>query len=178
MKQLILSLSVVGLLLLLSSNCSADPQHQHMSKFQGSRALELIKSLQGDWQGVVNGPEGEEKTEVSYRITSNGSAVVETLFKGTPMEMTSVYYDKRGKLMMTHYCAIGNRPTMSLVDEDAHSITMDYHSGEELDPEKDMHIHGLHLTLNKDGSLLQKWKGFEMGKQTHETVLKLSKVNK
>jgi hypothetical protein len=42
---------------------------------------------------------------VEYRVTGAGSAVVETLFPGTPHEMVTVYHARKGVLCMTHYCA-------------------------------------------------------------------------
>ena len=48
----------------------------------------------------------KDQVAVSYRVTGRGNAVVEPLFAGTPMEMTTVY-DKDGwQVVLTHYCAV------------------------------------------------------------------------
>ena len=183
------SISILSLLFLVS--CSSvgvgttetasdknkeDYAGHHMEAFKGSSALEIMKSLNGTWKGTVNTPEGgEENTTVTYQVTSNGSAVVETIFVGTPMEMTSVYYDKAGKMMMTHYCSLGNRPTMILDSDEDYIINMVYHSGEDLDPSKSHHIHGVKITIHEDGSIEQNWQGYEGGKPSNETIVKLKR---
>lgn len=170
----ILSVTIIGLM--LTTQSVAEEPH-HMPPYQGSSALERVKTLAGDWIGVKEQPDGSQKEVlVTYRTTSNGSAVVETIFKGTPMEMTSVYFDRKGTLTMTHYCAVANRPTLQLVEEASDTLTFDYIDGEEMDPSKDMHIHGLKLEFKSDNEIVQNWTGYEGGEQTHSTVVPLKRV--
>src|SRR5262249_18390257 len=49
---------------------------------------------------------------VSYKVTAGGSAVLETLFGGTPHEMLTTYYLDGDDLALTHYCMLHNRPHM------------------------------------------------------------------
>ena len=59
--------------------------------------------------GKANGA----KVRVEYRLTAGGSALVETLFPGASRgQMVSMYYDRKGKLAMTHYCMLRNQPGM------------------------------------------------------------------
>lgn len=161
---------------ILATHTIAKEPHE-MPPYEGSGALQRVKALAGDWTGVVSQPDGSQKdVHATYRTTSNGSAVVETIFKGTPMEMTSVYFDREGTLTMTHYCAVANRPVLQLVEETATSITFDYTDGEEMDPSKDMHIHGLKLDIISDNEMVQQWHGYEEGQPTHSTVLALKRV--
>ena len=55
-------------------------------------SLDTMKKLVGEW--VMVGKDGKPTDQVasSMRVTANGSAVVETLFPGTPHEMLSVYF--------------------------------------------------------------------------------------
>ncbi|MCK7511304.1 MAG: hypothetical protein MZV70_49445 [Desulfobacterales bacterium] len=57
-----------------------------------------------------NGP----AVSVTYRITANGSVVLETLFPGTDHEMLTLYHLDNDRLGLTHYCAMGNQPRMEL----------------------------------------------------------------
>ena len=81
-----------GIFILLVDNVTfADPEY--MQPYVGSPQFENMKKLAGTWWGTSStGKEGERVT-VKYEIKSAGSAVVETLFLGTPHEMISVYYD-------------------------------------------------------------------------------------
>jgi len=50
---------------------------------------------------------------------------LERIFPGTPQEMISVYYDdNHGKLAMTHYCILHNRPSLKLDSSNPDTITM------------------------------------------------------
>ena len=81
-----------------------------------SAELNKMKTLEGRWKSTTS-MFGTENQEVftEYRVTAGGSAVMETIFPGTPHEMVSVYYDDDdGKLAMTHYCMMRNRPHFTL----------------------------------------------------------------
>ena len=58
----------------------------------------------------ANGPaklgEGKDAHEatVTYKVTSGGSAVVETIGPGTEHEMVTVIHPDGDDLMLTHYC--------------------------------------------------------------------------
>ena len=170
----ITSATIIGLM--ISTLAAADSSHE-IPPYEGSSALQRIKALAGTWTGMVSHQDGNQKDVlVTYRTTSNGSAVVETIFKNTPMEMTSVYFDRNGELTMTHYCAVANRPTLKLIDESDNTLVFNYVAGEEMDPGKDMHIHGLKLEIKSNNEIVQRWHGYEGGKPTHNTVLGLKRT--
>lgn len=92
-----------------------------------SAELNRIKSLEGRWTSTTSmfGKENE-KVYTEYQVTAGGAAVVETIFPGTPQEMMSVYYDDdKGKLAMTHYCMMRNRPTFKLVKSEGDTLVLD-----------------------------------------------------
>lgn len=92
-----------------------------------SPELNRIKALAGRWTSTTSmfGKENEQ-VFTEYTVSAGGSAVVETIFPGTPNEMVSVYYDdEQGKLGMTHYCMLRNRPYFTLAMSDKDSIKME-----------------------------------------------------
>ncbi|MCB0311106.1 MAG: hypothetical protein KDD42_07715, partial [Bdellovibrionales bacterium] len=92
-----------------------------------SQELNRIKSMAGRWESTTSmfGKENE-KVYTEYSVSAGGSAVVETIFPGTPYEMVSVYYDdENGKLAMTHYCMMRNRPYFRLAKSTSDSIKLD-----------------------------------------------------
>jgi hypothetical protein len=74
-----------------------------------SAAFEQLKSLAGDWQGTHNS--GASAT-VSYQVVSGGSAVMERLLSDGEHEMITMYTLDGDRIVVTHYCAAGNQPTM------------------------------------------------------------------
>src|SRR5258705_2142469 len=77
-----------------------------------SPEFERMKALVGTWQGKADMGQGPIDMTVQYRLVAGGSVLEEKVFNGTPNEMTTMYYDKDGKLAMTHYCMFGNRPSI------------------------------------------------------------------
>ena len=76
-------------------------------------SFDRIKVLSGEWE-VTPGPggHGQHGATVTYQVTAAGSAVQETLFGGTDHEMITLFYVEDGKLALTHYCMLQNRPLM------------------------------------------------------------------
>ena len=113
-----------------------------------AEAFDSIKKLQGEWRGPAI-QKGMPPSHSIFRVTAGGSAVQETIFPGTKMEMLSVYHLDKGRLLMTHYCALGNQPRMKLNTRKstAGELVFDFDGGTNLNPRRDMHMHSHSLTL-------------------------------
>lgn len=137
-KTLPLLLSISFLCLIFVPVAFADHPAEHSTKNDPTKSapipppdtsspeLNRIKALEGRWKSTTSmfGKEDEE-VFTEYKITAGGSAVIETSFPGTPNEMVSVYYDDdQGKLAMTHYCMMRNRPHFSLVESTKDGIKL------------------------------------------------------
>ena len=111
-------------------------------------AFASLKKLTGEWRGPAM-QKGMPPGHSIYRVTAGGSAVQETIFPGTTMEMLSVYHMDKGRLLMTHYCALGNQPRMKLNarKSTASELVFDFDGGTNFNPHRDMHMHSLTLTL-------------------------------
>ena len=142
----------------------------------GSQELQKMKALAGRWEGTTTTAGKTEPAAVEYSVTSGGSAVVEKLFPGTPHEMVSVYHDEGGKLMMTHYCMLGNQPKLALQGVEKGVFDFELASGNSFDPAKDRHMHSLKLVFEGDQRLTQQWACFTNGQPEHMTSITLKKV--
>jgi len=71
-------------------------------------AFEQIKTLAGDWEGTSSG----RPVRTSFRVVSNGSAVLNVLEPAGEPDMVSVFHLDGPVLMVTHYCSAGNQPRM------------------------------------------------------------------
>lgn len=144
----------------------------------GSPEFRRIKALAGRWQGVTKHEGGkEEPVTVEYKVTSGGTAVVETLTPGTPHEMVSVYYDREGRLGMTHYCMVGNQPEMVLKSSDAHAIALESTVSTQAQLQGDMYMNALTLRQPDKDHLTQEWHSIGPdGKPLGQSVFTLKKV--
>jgi hypothetical protein len=145
--------------------------------YSGSKEYERMKQLIGVWEGTSNMPKEGQPVRVEYRLTAGGSAIVETLFPGTPEEMISVYHDRRGKLSMTHYCMLQNQPSMRLSKAGADTLEFIFARGNGINPKKDPHMHALTISFVDKDHIVQNWTLFEDGKEKGVTKLNLSRMH-
>jgi hypothetical protein len=102
MKAIVLS----GMLALAVCAQAQEKMHAKMT----TPAFDQMKSLAGEWNGVMDGKQALTGT---IRLVSNGTAVEEAFTNATQhMEMVTVYTPDGDKLAMTHYCDAGNQPHM------------------------------------------------------------------
>lgn len=158
-------------------SAAAGPEHA-IESVQGSAELERVKALAGRWEGAAThmGGSEEEPAAIEYKVTSGGSAVVETLFPGTPHEMVSVYHDgPGGKISMTHYCMLRNQPQLDLVGSDGQRLEFSL-SAQSAVPASEPHMHALTLTLTDSDHLTQAWTSYQNGQAEAPTTIRVSRV--
>lgn len=140
-----------------------------------SPEFERMKTLVGTWTGKTDMGQGPVDITIQYRLIAAGSVLEERCFAGTPNEMVSMYYDKAGKLAMTHYCMLGNRPEMALKASDAKSLTFNLDASCcAFDTKKESHMHGITIRFDGADTISTSCKAMIEGKEVpeHETVLK------
>jgi hypothetical protein len=150
-------------------------------------AFARIKTLAGTWKSQTvdeqKGDHGKKDEDhkgekpVIYKLTGAGSALVETQFPGSDHEMVSVYHLDGEDLRMTHYCAAGNQPRVKLdrANSRPDELIFVFDGGTNLDPEKDMHIHGVKITFHEDGKVTSAWDGYAGGKKAMTTTFNLTR---
>lgn len=144
-------------ILLLCASCSTttvnkpvEPeQKQTTTEYKSSAELDKIKSLAGKWESTTSMfGKKNQKVYTEYTVTAGGSAVLERIFPGTPHEMVSVYYDDdAGKLSMTHYCLMKNRPHFKLVNSTPNSLSLDVVKVEGVKSEHDASMGAMTLNI-------------------------------
>ena len=142
----------------------------------GSPEFERMKSLVGTWTGKTDMGQGPVDMTVEYRLVAAGTAVEERCFAGTPNEMVSMYYDQGGKLAMTHYCIMGNRPRMLLKSSDDKTIKFDFDKSCGINPKKESHMHALTITFNDANTITTSCKAMMDGKEMAEHPTTLTRV--
>lgn len=139
------------------------------------RSLAPLTRLVGTWEGKVQMGGKTVPVTITYAATAGGSAIVEHLFPGTPHEMLSVYTADGGGLAMTHYCALGNHPKMTLKKSDAHSLSFEAAGAEGLRSASEMHMHAMTVSWTDNDHLRETWTSFADGKAKDEKVFDLAR---
>lgn len=168
------------LLALVASTAQADDKSQTtLPPAPTNAAMEKMKSLVGTWLKVdENGKTTDEVASV-IKLTAGGSAVVETIFPGQPMEMVSVYTVDGGDLVMTHYCVLGNQPRMKADPKSPEgTIKFDFTGGSNLDVKKDRHMHAATLKFVDADKIEIEGQGWENGAPQKECCGKMTLVRK
>jgi hypothetical protein len=113
---------------------------------------------------------------VQYRLLAGGTVLEERSFPGTPHEMVTMFYEKDGKLALTHYCVMGNRPAMVLDSADAKTLKFAFDKSCGINPSKEPHMHALKLTFEDENTLSASCRAFMDGKELPEKPTTLKRV--
>lgn len=142
----------------------------------GSPEFERMKTLVGTWQGKADMGQGPVDLKVHYRLIAGGTVLEERVFPGTPNEMVTMYYDQAGKLALTHYCVMGNRPAMQLKSSDAKTISFDFDKACCIDPLKESHMHAMTIRFDDAETITSSCKAIMDGKEVPEHATTLKRV--
>jgi hypothetical protein len=136
----------------------------------GAEEFGMLKKLEGAWESA----DKDHPCTVTYRVTSGGSAVAETMTMPNHAEMLTVYHLEGGKLAMTHYCMLGNQPHMtSAGSAKAGTITLSCADAKACADAK--HMHALTVTVADADHLEQAWTLFDGGKEQGVHSFKLAR---
>ncbi|HEV8111874.1 MAG TPA: hypothetical protein VGR31_03805 [Planctomycetota bacterium] len=107
------------------SGCAATAD-SGSARIDAKSAFEQLRGVEGDWRGeVIEGawiregdqegvhqPGGVRPVEGRYHVTSGGSVVEATMFRGMSREMVMMFHFDDGKLMLTQYDEGGNSTSL------------------------------------------------------------------
>jgi hypothetical protein len=172
------NIAALGATLLLASSLwlnAADAAKAETPR-PASSEFERMKSLVGSWTGKTDMGQGPVDIMLQYRLLAGGTVLEERCFAGTPNEMVTMYYDQAGKLAMTHYCVMGNRPGMKLKSSDAKTISFDFDATCGINPKKESHMHALSITFDDVDTITTGCKAIMDGKEMAEKPTTLKRV--
>jgi len=153
MKSLRIALSIFVVLLTTAALAQSNTQ----------AAFEKIKSLQGSWAGKAGGRD----VQVSYRVTSGGSAVMSEI-RGEE-DMISMFHLDGERLLMTHYCGAGNQPRMvGTVSPDGKTITFNFLDGTNLLSSQPGHMERMVLTMLDANHHTEEWSFLAQDGKMHQ----------
>ncbi len=166
----------ITLLVLISVSLSVvASQNEQSSREVKHSQFEMLKSLAGSWVELDENGQPTTKRSV-FRLTAADSAVMETLFPGTPHEMITMYHLDGDELMLTHYCAMKNQPRMRMVKASkGNSIEFDFVDGTSMKP-ADAHMHSAIITIIDKNHYSAKWTTHENGESSYVAGFNMVRV--
>jgi hypothetical protein len=142
LRFLIVALATLGLTAPLSAADS-----------KSNAAWEKLKTLAGEWDGTEDG----KPFHVSYKVVSNGTALMETMNGPDAMEMVTVYHPDGASILMTHYCSMGNEPRMRAKSLTNGKLVFRYVDAANVKSPEDPRMSGLVLTFTDADHLGADW---------------------
>lgn len=133
-------------------------------------AFEQFKRLAGEWVGTGTG------MTISFKLTSGGTAVIETDGPGTDQEMVTVIHPDGDSLLLTHYCMLGNQPQMKAPGTaDGNKVIFKFVRATNLKSEKDPHMHDVTYTFVDADTLKAEWTFYQDGKPGGQATFELKR---
>jgi hypothetical protein len=165
-------LFTAGLLLALLGARAAGPNPQNQADAKAAYAR--LGTLAGEWEADTS----MGKVHVSFELISGGSALVErdTMEHMPPME--TVYYLDGSRLLLTHYCMLGNQPRLEARAYDAKTGTLAFGflDATNLASPAASHMHNATLRFVDDKHLKSDWELFENGAKKSAETFELARV--
>ena len=138
-----------------------------LAQTEAQKAFAAIKNMPGTWeQTSADG----QTLHVTFKTVSGGSAVVSEIEgKGSENMITMIHLDGPDRILMTHYCSIGNQPRMvGTVSKDGKTITFNYLDGTNLAAPDAGHMQKMILTLVAGDHHTEEWVFVDQGKERKE----------
>lgn len=141
-----------------------------VAQTDAQRAFATIKSLPGTWEG--KGHDGQI-LQVTFKMTGGGSAVLSEIKVPKEDMVSMIHLDGPDRLLLTHYCAVGNQPRMQAsVSSDGKVITFNYVDATNLATPDSGHMQKMILTVLDENHHTEEWVFVDHGKE-HTQVFDL-----
>jgi hypothetical protein len=138
-----------------------------LAQSDAEKSFDQVKSLAGTWEGKNS---LGEPLQVSFKITSGGSAVMsEIAGHGNDNMITMFHLDGPNKLVLTHYCGAGNQPRMQATNSpDGKTITFNFLDATNLPAPDAGHMHRVAITILDGNHHTEEWSFADHGKEMKE----------
>ncbi|MBM4107320.1 MAG: hypothetical protein FJ255_00640 [Phycisphaerae bacterium] len=138
--------------------------------------LDALKALAGEWEMKTG--EGQVTLSNVFAVTSNGYVIREIMFPGTGHEMTNMYHMDGDRLVVTHYCAIGNQPRMVAAVPEKPGVWEFKFKDCTNRGVADSYMGGLTLTIVDADHVTQDWTSFKDGQEAGKVKFELARRKK
>ena len=131
------------------------------------KAFATVKTLPGTWEG--KGHDGNT-FQVIFKVTGGGSAIESEILVPHADMISMFHMDGSNRLLLTHYCAVGNQPRMEAsLSPDGRVVTFTYLDATNLSSPESGHMQKMVLTLIDDNHHTEEWTFVDHGKEHTES---------
>jgi len=169
-KQILLSLLVLA----GAAAANAADAGKSTNTPNAAAAFERLKTLAGEWDGS----NGSMKGHISYELIAAGTALVEReTAEGMPSMMT-VYHLDGDRLILTHYCMLGNQPRMVARRYDSASgeLAFEFLDGTNLSNSKAAHMHTADFRFIDNDHFSSSWQLYQNGEARQREHVEYTRV--
>jgi hypothetical protein len=133
-----------------------------LAQTDAQKAFTAIKNMPGTWEGKM--PDGRT-FQVDFKVVSGGSAVISEILGKE--DMISVFHlDGPNRLLLTHYCTVGNQPRMQgSVSADGKTATFNFVDATNLATPDAGRMQSMVLTLLDENHHTEEWTFDDHGKE-------------
>lgn len=138
--------------------------------------LDAIRERLGTW--VALDAEGKPTSTIVsiFKETAGGTAIVETLFPGAPEEMMSIYSVDDGKLVLQHYCIMGNQPRYTgEMSKDGKTLSFRCDGGGNLKDHDRAHMHEGTMVFVDDDRMDTRWTATAAGEIVEDVKFQVAR---
>ena len=150
-------LIAAGMLLAALASHGAGSQ----ARVDAKTAFARLHSLAGEWESKP----ATGTAHVTYELIAGGTALVERDKAGDMPAMETVYHLDGGRLMLTHYCMMGNQPRMQAraFNPETGELKFEFVDVTNLASPGAGHMHNATLRLIDNNHLDTNWQLYENG---------------
>jgi hypothetical protein len=132
-----------------------------------ANAFDRLKTLVGEWDGTD--PAGK-RVEDTIRLVSSNTALEETFQNDKGNQMVTMYTPDGNRLVLTHYCSMGNQPhrEISAVTASSDDFAFAFPGAANLASNDDIHVQGMTLKLEDNDHFSETWTLMANGKEQIE----------
>lgn len=143
-----------------------------LAQADAQKSFDQLKSLAGSWQGKTS---MGEPVQVSFRLTSAGSALMSEIIGHGEDMISMIHLDGANRLLLTHYCAVGNQPRMlASASPDGKTFTFHFLDATNLDNSQSGHMEHVVIAVLDPNHHTEEWNFTDHGKE-HKEVFDLTR---
>jgi hypothetical protein len=130
------------------------------------KSFDQLKSLNGSWEGKNS---MGQSVQVFYRMTAGGSALMSEIVGHGETMISMINFDGPNRLLLTHYCAVGNQPRMQAsASPDGKTITFNFLDATNLDSPQSGHMDRVIIAMLGPDHHTEEWNFIDHGKEIKE----------